>query len=186
MQKTAPFALFLAVALLAGCASTGYIGTKPDPEVSYDRFRDVTVIQTPRVEARGQVPGTGSSTFEMRAFTVCLGDGLCAPERIQMSLMTSSDGWLFLHARDVILLVDGQRLHYGEAERSGGIGGSRTVYEHLSWPMPAEDFRRMAFADVVEAKVGAHEFAIPPARREALRRLVTLLDSPGSPQAARP
>lgn len=117
-------------------------------------------------------------TADLEASFMCRGQRLCSPQNVLLALHANSERWRYLQARDVTLLVDGERYAYDGGEHHGGIGGIYTVYESVYWRMPIEEFTHFAVADTVEAQIGIDELTISPERREAFQMFASMINPP--------
>lgn len=138
----------------------------------YDKFRDETRVQV----GPFFVGGTGSyimsgRQLEMSAvFFKSSGESV---KTIYLLFQSRSNDWTFLKTRELLVLADGQRFLFGEAERDSDIrrGG---VTERLAFDIPFEAFEKMSEAGVCELKVGPLELSLKDEHKEAFRDLLSL------------
>lgn len=141
-------------------------------------FKDQTRI---RLESM-TVYGTADHRIEVSS--VCLVDH--PPNSIKpvcsLSFVSYSPDWLFLSNRDVTVLVDGERLEFGAAERKAQtrasvnpLDGTQIVsaVERLFVPMDRPTMWKIGAAKSAEAQVGPFTFTLPRQHREGIAETAT-------------
>ncbi len=94
------------------------------------------------------------------------------PKRVNLYFHNRSDEWEYMDFHPLILLVDGKRLPSPENGLSwNGDVGNGYVLEHMQLRLSPSLFRQIAFAKVVEGKLGLTEFTIKYEDREAFRAM---------------
>jgi hypothetical protein len=155
---------------------------------TYDKFRDVTSLHTPRM----RVSGSEFEGIEIDAWYAWSGAGTSPaaidPARDTVAFMVHSvrsldDDWLLSGARDIILLVDGERISF-DAERRGDVT-QRLLFEEVRAEIPLGRLLRVANATKVEGKTGGTTFVLRPNQLAVLREFAARLASPAlRPSAA--
>ena len=155
--------LIVAFALvLAGCAGSKLANrfASKEIQVDYDRFKDVTTLQTfPPIEI-----DTGFLTdLELTAFFKCSGQRILRPERLGLGFSSSSqNGFRYGQSSELIFIADGHRISLGTVLYSGSRDPVLTtiVNEVMAVEISVADFERLAKASTVEARLGSTEFRL--------------------------
>jgi hypothetical protein len=141
-------------------------------ETSYDKFKDETTVKFKRL------PLTGGMRLAMSAEMIYLmgafqfkGQKMSEPATTAyLGFLSESKDWVFLRDQHLIVLVDGERIDLGDAERDSDIRIGE-VKELLVFDVPAETLSKIANGDKVEMQLGSREFKLKDNARAALRDL---------------
>ena len=140
----------------------------------YDKFKDEsTVIVGPYFLTSGMEYALTNSQFQMMAAFTFTGQKLEKPvDHVTLAFLSSSKEWTFLQDQDLYVLVDGERLSLGKAERDSDIklGG---VKEYLGVSLPYDTFLKIANGKNVEMKLGPKEFKLKDEHLEGFRDLAS-------------
>ena len=166
------FFLLIIATLVAGCAAATSI---PQIIVSYDRFKDEANVSTsPHIFVHSEHHDL--ITLSTYASYSCEGNGSCKPNNISIRFISESYyGWRYLSSYDLILIVDGERMNFGETIRVGdvasNVAGVVTI-EVMLVIVPVDKFVKIANAQIVEGKLGMTTFDITYKERELFRMLL--------------
>ncbi len=188
MRKLARF--ILPIVFVFGCAVSGFAQNTNQPSMPtptpaakrqfkhngrfitrYDKFKDQTsIILAP-------FPVTGTIRYVMSSEMLGMGAMFIHPgqklsrtvDKIALYFQSSSKDWKYLRDRQLIALIDGERVPLGEGERNSDIklGG---VEETLFFPISRETLARITNGKMVEIQLGGvREFVLKDKLLEALR-----------------
>jgi len=175
-------ALLLILALVVGAYGQSDLKLKTKSfknnkrfEVSYDRFKNRTTVTAGPFFLR-------DLSFQMNANFTFEGETQTNPVKtVWLFFDTNFSNAQFLDERELFMIVDQERLSFGEGERTSRInsgGYSRysrvTVSERLSFPIPLVLFQKIAKAKKVEIKVGRWELPLKEEHLVAFRDLLRL------------
>ena len=128
------------------------------PTVTYDKFRDVT-----------SVSGESARVSSLHMVPTCLhkGEKLTAAADLHCYLIfrSASRSWEFLKSRDLIFLVDGERVDLGKGTHEGDVSSSRYrvgVTERMMFKIPRAELEKITAASSVEFKLGYVEGKLDP------------------------
>lgn len=130
-------------------------------ETKYDKFKDETTVQFKRLPltGTGRRLMSGETLYLIGAFRF-KGQTLAASVNVAyLGFISESENWLYLRDRDLIALIDGERLVLGSAERDSDVGLGR-VSEVLVFEIPHETLLRLANGTQVEMQLGLREFKL--------------------------
>ncbi len=143
--------------------------------VKYDKFKNETTITA------GPFSLTGTMEYMMTDTMIFLysgfrfeGENITTPvDAFYLGFSYSGREWQFLKNTDVYALVDGERMHLGEADRDSDVhlGG---VEEMLAIKLDQATFSKIAKAKSVELKVGEREFKLKEEHLQSFRDLISL------------
>lgn len=147
-----------------GCASTGVIGGSTDVQSEYDRFDDKTKYETP--EVRLLRPGLFDDVMNIKNHRVnlkssytCEGESKCIPNQVIFTFLSQSNSWQYLHNRNLVIIINGDRHDFGKIERVSSVG-SGIVFEGLLFMMGLETFYEFSNAENVELRLGNDELTL--------------------------
>jgi hypothetical protein len=144
-------------------------------ESEYDKFRDETTV---RLTYLSPLPSIGPVRLYIIPSFHYPGKIVKTPEFVVFWFQSSSSDWQFLHDRELLAIVDGERIDLGEAlrvegtvnsSRSGRYSSSVSVSEMLGLKIPLETFLRIIKAKVVEMRLGNVGFKLADDHLEALK-----------------
>jgi len=139
--------------------------------VRYDKFRNDTIVSV------GPFFIGGTKSYVVRGFQLEMTAYLLLDkgpiDHIYLRFDSSSRDWTFLKNSELLALVDGERMQFGEGDRDSDIrrGG---VSESMIYPIPIERFLKMGQAASTELKIGRVELTLKDEHKEAFRDLVSL------------
>lgn len=143
---------------------------EPSADISdkYDRFRDITIVSTSRMLIKGI-----KRSIRAQAQYSFPGETQNKPDKITLSLYISAANPV-LSEDDLSLnfLVDGKRVPLGDMKLNEEKGKS-VVKQTLTVTVPYDTFRHIADGKKVEFQVGALEYTLADAHREAFRNLLS-------------
>lgn len=154
---------------------------------TYDKFTDFSNVQ---------VGPFGLSTFGTENIRLAAGFNFTGQElkdepRFYLYAVSRSPDWRFLENREIILLVDGERINLGEAERKGTVneprssvgrfGGGVSVTETLFVHITRAELEKISKAKLVEIKTGRFAFTLKDEHQEAFRDLLSLATIKATP-----
>jgi hypothetical protein len=160
----------LFVLLSASVLAVGAQDWKPgEIKVDYDRFEDLTTIRIRPMPLDPSITD-GISISALFAF-----NGQTPPRRepITLQIISASDQWRYLYNRELILLVDGERMPMGMLARDFAVEQSGMFLESMSKIIPYDIFLRIANAKKVEGRIGRKEFEMTPDYLKAFRDLAS-------------
>ena len=159
-----------------GCAGSEFANrfVSKQIEVEYDRFKDITTYKTrPPIES-----STGFTTnLQITASFICNGQQMCHPDKIYLSLYSSSQSGSQYNANsELIFIADSVRINLGSlvvaSERDRVLS---FVYEMMGTDISIAQLDRLANATSVDARLGDNEFKLSYKKREVLRMLYNRL-----------
>lgn len=167
------YSILLIVVLMLGCAYTPEI---PRITVSYDKFKNQATIRTsPSITIYSELDDL--ITLSTYAGYLCEGDTSCKVKYIDLNFRSfSCYGWQYLSSHDLILIVDNERIKFGEATRVGSVLEGSMTLELMFVIVPIETFRKIANAMLVEGKLGTTVFSMAYKDRELFRMLLMRID----------
>lgn len=139
--------------------------------IRYDKFRDDTLVSV------GPFFIGGTKAYVMRGFQLEMTASLLLDkgriDYIYLRFHSSSRDWIFLKNSELLALVDGERLQFGEGDRDSDIrrGG---VSESIIYSIPIEQFLKLGQAASTELKIGRVELTLKDEHKEAFRDLYSL------------
>ncbi len=141
----------------------------------YDKFRDVTYWHVGSFSlSEGMSSALNGENVWMSAAFAYPGTALSTPvEKIGLIFTTSTKEWLFLNSRELFMIVDGERMSFGEGNRSSSIGHGG-VFETLAFLIDSESFKKIGSAKKVEILVGPRQYKLKDEHLEAFRDLLSL------------
>ena len=152
--------------------------------ISYDKFRDKSRIEVGPFVVTGTVRyvSTGNMALMTATFTFA-GVRISEPPKDFVLLFAANGrGWTFLKARELLIIVDGERFDLGEGEWDGDVeyGGTSEI---LGFTIPAELFKKLGTAQKAELRVGDIELTLKDEHKEAFRDLLSLSSCTNCPRA---
>lgn len=144
----------------------------------YDRFSDVTLFTTSRIDIGDGLYLTPDIDFKGRKRPNV------SDVRFGFVFTSNSPGWRFLRDHDVVIIADDERLEFSTPSHDGGVFDSGSVYEIVSVPMTAKTFARLAKATTIEGRLGRTEFRLAPETIEALKQLASCMHPDGFERCA--
>lgn len=113
-----------------------------------------------------------SYDLELSVFATSKDGGKSPPPHVNLYFHSKSSEWEYMDFHPLVLLVDGKRLSWGEKGLSwDGTVGNGYVLEHMQLQVTPALFKQIAFAKVVEGKLGLTEFTVAYEDREAFRTI---------------
>lgn len=153
-------------------------------DIEYDKVRNRTIIQLKDEYALEIKPGKLAS-LKLNIYYHCSGqDSGCRPYTVLLSFVAEAGGWVFEKSgRELILLLDNQRLPLGQLDWDGSTSESSsngTTTEQMTVYVPTSTFERMLQAKVVEGQIGSTTFKVDPRDWAATRELFKFPPEPPS------
>lgn len=142
--------------------------------VEYDRFKNLTDVTAGPFDVRGiNLELSASFTFE--------GEIQKEPiKSVWLIFDSRSLNWQFLSNRELLAIIDQERVTLGEGERGSSVNSSRgrygrvTLHERLVFELPLETFQRLAKAKAVQLRVGPIEVSLKNEHLKAFSDLLSL------------
>jgi hypothetical protein len=148
-------------------------------KVVYDKFDDTTLVTVGPfyLDADFMEP---DNNFQLAAGFIFNGSG--QPKDVSdFNLVFIANGdrdWKFLENRMLKMIVDGERMSFGEADRSSKIGknwlGEVRLKETLFVSVPKDVFVKLSQARTIEMRLGRKEIKLKDEHTQAFRDLLTL------------
>jgi hypothetical protein len=181
MMKSILLAIVMISSVTSAQGQTGQELAKRTIKVGYDRFKDVTSVSTGLLAVRG--PGSteeamarvsaGASVDWITVNIVAAYPGRtpAKPEFLAMALGSVFKAPRFVSDRNLILLLDGERIRLGDMNFEGGSDISGYHTEMLTIVISYQTFLKMANGRSVEGQVGDVEFSFNGGQLQLLRDL---------------
>lgn len=175
---------------LSGCASM-YPDLQQDIasqgliERDYDQYRDIYSWHLRGMTVAGTFYHSTRVGSELRLGAIAYQYGPANPDQpntfsIVLYLASTSRDWQYLYSRPTVdLLVDGERVHLGEATRSSRVRDGY-VTEDMLLIVPRETLQRIAEARQVSGQLARTQFELQPIHLERLRAFLATIP-PGPP-----
>ena len=120
------------------------------------------------------------NSLKLNVYAIMPGLNVVRPAAFNLHFISSSDDWKYLDFHPLIFISDDQRYSWESSEVShNGDVGHGYVLEQMHVNMPYEQFKQLAYARIVQGRLGIYEFSIPDADREQMRILVEYFESEG-------
>lgn len=152
-------------------------------DIEYDKARDRTIIQLKDEYALEIKPGRLAS-LKLNIYYHCSGqDSGCRPYTVLLSFIADGSGFVFEKSdRELILLVDNQRLPLGQLDWDGSSESSPnvTTMEQMTVYVPTSTFERMLRGKVIEGQIGSTTFKVDPSDWVTTRELFKFPPEPPS------
>ena len=118
--------------------------------------------------------------FQLKVRATMPGLEVVRPAAFDFHFISSSDDWKFLEYHPLIFISDDQRYSWesGEVSHNGDVGRGY-VLEQMHVNMPYDQFKQLAYARVVQGRLGIYEFTISDIDREQMRILFEFFESEG-------
>lgn len=178
--------------LLPGCAAAGRMmfpelaadaERQGTVEEKYDEFRDVRTWHLVGMNVAGSyIPGMRSGS-ELRLGAIATYNGPGHPERpntssLALYLASTSADWRYLRSSTKVdLLVDGERLHLGEAARSSKVHRGY-VTENMILLVERDTLQKIAGAQTVAGQLASTRFELQPLHLEKIRAFLAAIPAP--------
>ena len=118
--------------------------------------------------------------FQLKVRAIMPGLEVVRPATFDFHFISSSDDWKFLEYHPLIFISDDQRYSWESDEVShNGDVGRGYVLEQMHVNMPYDQFKQLAYARVVQGRLGIYEFTISDIDREQMRILVEFFEREG-------
>lgn len=141
-------------------------------ETKYDKFKDETTVQFKRLPltGTGRRVWSGETLYLVGAFHF-KGQTLATPVKVAyLGFISESENWLYLRDKNLIALIDGERLDLGSADRDSNVRLGK-VSELLVFEIPHETLLKIANGTSVEMQLASREFKLKDNHLFALREL---------------
>lgn len=139
--------------------------------VKYDKFRDDTHLSV------GPFFVGGTKAYIGRGFQLEMSAHIFLQKKpakdVYLQFTAKGRNWTFLKNSEMFVLVDGERMQYGEGDLDSEIrrGGVR---ESVVFQIPADQFLKLSQATSAELKIGNVELTLKDEHKEAFRDLLSL------------
>ena len=188
--------ILMCLAVLVTCPAPGFAqGAGAEPprvfahngktETSYDRIRDTTTVRLDPMQLYGEPLESsnyvGSDAGRFYASFTYRGRTLATPpERILITLISTSQDWKYTDFRQPTALVDGKSLKLGPLEHlpsftvkaPANSNSEDYVSEEIAISVPYKTFLRITNGKEVRIRMGPREFKLKETHLEALREFV--------------
>lgn len=167
--------LFLVILFALFCASA-FGQAKPEKiDVTYDRFKDRTTVETDYMRVAGS--DWNSNPLEIAARFTYPGKTVSKPQYVILFFYSATKTWRFKTAPTLIALVDGESLDLGRATLTDQDIHTDTysvsVREYLAAVIPFDTFLKIKNARTVEMQLGTTEFRLNEKVLVTFRELAT-------------
>jgi len=155
-------------------------------ETSYDSVKDITIVQLNPMQVYGESLGSsdyvGGDEARFSASFTYPGRILRAhPERILLSLISTSEDWKYTDFRKLTASVDGKLLRLGALEHvpsftvnaPANVNTDDYISQRLAISLPYKTFQWIANGKKVRIRMGPRAFELDENHLEALRDLAT-------------
>lgn len=145
---------------------------KKEIQTEYDRFKDTTYVRLRYLNVSTGLTERISivATYSYKGTTPSV------PENINLGFFSYSKEWRFLRDRGFIVIADGERLDFGQAERVSSDIHRGSVSELLAVSMPLEAFLKVVNASSLQIRLGYYELPLAPDHYEALKDFASRID----------
>jgi hypothetical protein len=154
----------------------------PEFEQTYDKFRDATTTEL----KLGRVINGRHHTARIDVCRFYKGEGRNkdrgAPRLYFVS--RSSESWVYLKYRPLILLVDSNRMELS-IDHDGTVGKGY-VLEHMWADLSDIQLAKISAAKTVEGRLGSDEFVLQPNQIAAIKEFAALISNPERPLPEKP
>lgn len=82
--------------------------------------------------------------------------------------------WRWSDEKDLIAIIDGERVKLGNGKRVSKVRKGGSVYESLSWTVPKATFEKIANGKSVEVRVGSDEIKFNSKQLQRLKGFLSL------------
>ena len=192
--------VILSFAVVFTCAAFGFAqGAAPAAphdsaragriETSYDEVKDATTVRLNPMQVYGEPPSSlkyaGRDGARLSASFTYPGRTLSAPpERVLITLISTSEDWKYKDSRKLTAVVDGERLKIGPLEYAPSFtvkapadsNSGDSVSQEIAISLPRKTFLRIARGKKVRIRMGPRGFKLEENHLEALRTLAGLVD----------
>jgi len=155
-------------------------------ETSYDQVKEITTVRLIPMQVYGEPLASanymGSDEARFNASFTYSGRTLRAqPERVLLSLISTSQDWKYTDFRKLTALVDGKRVKLGPLEyvpsftvnAAANSNSDDYISQEIAISLPYKTFVRIANGKQVQIRMGPREFELEKNHLEALRNLAT-------------
>jgi hypothetical protein len=145
--------------------------------VTYDRFKDITTVNTLPIDLFGaeEYSKWGVIFFQIFGQYEVKGSVGQLPDTVKVAFSSVSKKPFFASANDrtLNLIIDGKRIAYGEMKYSGLKSHGTTNYEESVWmELSTADFKNFLKSKSVELQMGKLEFNLPSSILNSLSLLI--------------
>lgn len=165
--------VFAAVVISILCLTVSIKGQEAKPgevEVKYDRFKDSTLISIEPIP----LFGTERNGLELSVVYGFSGQTPPATKTlIGFQFFSMSDRQKFALDRELIFLVDGERVRVGAMSLDTATVINGVVFEAMHIGMSYSTFSKLANGKKVEGQVGATEFELKTEHLKSLREFAS-------------
>jgi hypothetical protein len=139
---------------------------------SYDKFLDLyTYSLREKLEIKSAKLLGSKHSVDLSAFVL---KGKDIPMlSFNLEFTSINTNWSYLTTHEVIFLLDGKRLWLKVEKQSSSVGMANLCLEQLIFVISKADFETMAYAKVIEGRLGVDEFKLSYKDREGFRALIS-------------
>ena len=164
----------LSISLLLGCVAPNKSVIKKmsisqpwSIMTEYDKFRDYTTVSLSEMKIKSD--WIDASSLSIKLHFLSKGISIQTPEEISLILISMSKDWKYIKRHSLILLIDNERIDFGDMSYDSKIINYRKVMEYMRINIPIEIFLKIANANNVEGQLFATEFILKEEHLEAFR-----------------
>ncbi len=148
-----------------------------EPQSSYDRFRDVTLVWIPYDDLYV------SSHHDLRisAFVTYRGKDLTKPEKMGISFESTPHEYSYLAHSELYVLADGERVPLGRPsarDTKSDFKYVHTVTEWLEYWITLPMMKKIAHSQKVEMRLDSFEFNLRPGFLRSMEKLIAGIPNP--------
>jgi hypothetical protein len=197
IAMTNPARIIRFLALIITCATLGYaqesgptakraFELNREIETSYDEHKDVTTVRLSPMQVYGEPIASsnyiGRDEAQFYASFTYSGRTLkVPPDRVLISLISSSEDWKYTDFRKPLAFVDGKRLKLGPLEHlpsftvnaPASLTSDDYIKQEIAISVPYKTFLRVANGNKVQIRMGPREFKLEKSHLESLRGLAS-------------
>ena len=127
--------------------------------IEYQKFDDYTTFTSKKMPLYRSGNGYGDHEVKAEVYTICSGQvPKCDSYRFRIFMSSSSENWEFLDTNRFVLLLDDERIEWGEQEHDGDVFDDGSVIEYMFFTLTRQQFAQLAYSGRVEGRVGTTEF----------------------------
>ena len=152
----------------------------------YDPLKDVTTIRLPSTPISGPKDRYHSLAFSI--YYSYPGRVATPPKDVNLELVSVVKSRRLNTDLYVVFVVDGKQIHFGSNRSAirNPVPGRLWIGERMVFPIPTEDFKKLASAKKLSVKLGAVSFDFTAAHLDTLRLIIDPASFLSAPQQTSP
>lgn len=145
-------------------------------EIEYDKFKDKSAVSFSSFSVLSTERGGGIIYFGL-SFSYDGETLKSSPEKYNLFFLSSGSVWRFLKNRNLIFLLDAERLPFGEGAHNGRIVSSRRssgVSESVTFSITRKDLERLVNSKETEFQLGSFTGKLTDEHKQMLKDMLKL------------